>query len=148
MVAPPLSEPAGSAAPRSPAYPRAGAHSYGGGGVGDGAGIGAGDGSGPGTGAGVGGDFGSGGTGPKAVYAPVPTIPDDMRDEVLQAVAVAHFRVFHDGRVVVSLAKPTDFSRLNDIILDTLHEWRFRPAMSKGVAVDSEAEVRLLITVQ
>jgi protein TonB len=71
-----------------------------------------------------------------------------MRDEVLEAVAVAHFRVLHDGRAIVSLAKPTDFSRLNDIILDTLREWRFHPAMNKGVAVDSEAEVRLLITVQ
>jgi len=142
------SERASSAAPRSAAGPGSGAGSDGGRGVGNGIGTGAGSGVKSGTGAGVGGDFGSGGTGPKAIYAPVPIIPDDMRDEVLQAVAVAHFRVFHDGRVIVSLAKPTDFSRLNDIILDTLNEWRFRPAMSKGVAVDSEAEVRLLITVQ
>jgi protein TonB len=71
-----------------------------------------------------------------------------MRDEVLEAVAVAHFRILRDGRVIVSLAKPTNFSRLNDVILDTLREWRFHPAMNQGVAVDSEAEVRLLITVQ
>lgn len=119
------------------------------GGVGNGIGTGVGNGLGPGTGTGSGGGFGSGGTGPTAIYAPAPTIPDDMREEVLEAVAVAHFRVLRDGRVIVSLTKPTDFSRLNDVILDTLREWRFRPAMNKGgVAVDSEAEVRLLIKVQ
>jgi periplasmic protein TonB len=118
------------------------------GGGGNGAGTSVGNGVMPGSGTGIGGGYGSGATGPTAIYAPAPTIPDDMRDQVLEAVAVAHFRVLHDGRVIVSLPKPTDFSRLNGIILDTLREWRFRPAMSKGVAVDSEAEVRLLITVQ
>jgi len=133
----------------SSAIASAGGNGAGGeGGVGNriGPGLGKGAGSGPGTGSG--GGFGSGVSGPTAIYAPVPTIPDDMRDEVLEAVAVAHFRVLHDGRVIVSLAKPTDYSRLNDLILDTLSEWRFHPAMNRGVAVDSEAEVRLLITVQ
>jgi protein TonB len=50
--------------------------------------------------------------------------------------------------VIVSLAKATEFDRLNDVILDTLREWRFHPAMSKGVAIDSQAEVRLLVTVR
>jgi periplasmic protein TonB len=138
-----------SAAARSAAFP-AGDKGVGGrGGSGNGVETGTAVGSGviPSSGTGIGGGYASGGTGPTAIYAPAPTIPDDMRDEVLEAVAVAHFRVLHDGRVIVSLPKPTDFSRLNDIILDTLREWRFRPAMNKGVAVDSEAEVRLLITV-
>jgi protein TonB len=117
-------------------------------GAGKGSGIGRGNGVGHGSGSGAGGSFGNGGTGPTAIYAPVPAIPDDMRDEVMEAVAVAHFTVFRDGRVNVSLAKATDFDRLNDIILDTLREWRFHPAMSRGVAIDSQAEVRLLITVQ
>jgi periplasmic protein TonB len=142
VTGPPHSKPSSSVA-------AAGANkATGEGGAGQGIGTGFGNGVGPGSGTGSGGSFGSGATGPKAIYAPVPTIPDDMRDEVLEAVAVAHFRVLHDGRVTVSLAKPTDFSRLNDVILDTLREWRFHPAMNKGVAVDSEAEVRLLITVQ
>jgi len=127
----------------------AGSGAGGQGGVGKGIGTGVGNGVGPGTGTGSAGGFGSGGTGPTAIYAPAPTIPDDMREDVLEAVAVAHFRVLRDGRVIVSLAKPTDFSRLNDVILDTLREWRFRPALNQGgVAVDSEAEVRLLIKVQ
>ena len=82
------------------------------------------------------------------IYSPAPTIPDDMRDEVLEAVAVARFQVSSNGNFVVSLTKPTDFSRLNDIILETLRTWRFHPASRNGVAIDSDAQIRLLITVQ
>lgn len=118
------------------------------GGIGNGTGSGVGNGVGDGSATGAGGGFGTGGSGPEAIYAPAPAIPDDMRDEVLEAVAVARFQVSHDGKAMVSLTKPTDFSRLNDIILETLRQWRFRPALRNGVAVDSSAEVRLLITVQ
>ena len=118
------------------------------GGNGSGTGTGTGNGVGAGSGLGTGGGFGSGGSGPEAIYSPAPTIPDDMRGEVLQAVAVARFQVSSTGEVAVSLTKPTDFPRLNDFILETLRTWRFRPAYRNGVAVDSDAQIRLLIAVQ
>ena len=118
------------------------------GGVGNGTGAGAGNGVGAGSGTGAGGGLGSGGNGPEPIYSPAPTIPDDMRDEVLEAVAVARFQVSSNGNFVVSLTQPTDFSRLNDVILETLRTWRFHPASRNGVAIDSDAQIRLLITVQ
>jgi periplasmic protein TonB len=117
-------------------------------GVGNGTGAGAGNGVGAGSGTGAGGGLGAGGSGPEVIYSPAPTIPDDMRDEVLEAVAVARFQVSSNGNFVVSLTKPTDFSRLNDVILETLRTWRFHPASRNGVAIDSDAQIRLLITVQ
>jgi Gram-negative bacterial TonB protein C-terminal len=111
-----------------------------------GTGYGSGASIGPGTGKGTG--FGNGGDRPRAIYAPVPSIPDDMRDELMQATAVARFKVSHDGRATVVLLSETDFSELNDIIIDTLRKWRFLPATKDGVAVDSEADVRLLISVR
>jgi protein TonB len=80
--------------PSSAAAPPGGNRAGGEGGVGSGIGTGLGNGVGPGSGKGHGGNFGSGAIGPTAIYAPVPTIPDDMRDEVLEAAAVAHFRTF------------------------------------------------------
>jgi protein TonB len=82
------------------------------------------------------------------VYAPAPSIPDDMRDEVMQAIAIARFEVSRDGTAKVSLLSATNYSELDDIILDTLRQWRFKPAMKNGVAIDSVADVRLLITVK
>jgi protein TonB len=125
-----------------------GAAGSGEGGVGNGTGTGMGNGVGAGSGSGAGGGFGAGGSGPEVIYSPAPTIPDDMRDEVLEAVAVARFQVSSNGNFVVSLTKPTDFSRLNDVILETLRTWRFHPASRNGVAIDSDAQIRLLITVQ
>jgi protein TonB len=100
-----------------------------------------------GTGTGPGG-MGSDSLGAHAVYAPVPEIPDDLREDTMQTVAVAHFKVTADGDVSVTLATPTDNPRLNEILLDTLRQWRFFPAMKNGIAINSEFDLRIPITVQ
>jgi periplasmic protein TonB len=123
-----------AAAPASPATST--------GGTAAGEGVSAGSGSG--SGSGMGSDSG----GARAIYSPVPKIPDDLREVAFEAVAVAHFLVSYDGKVKVNLAKPTSDSRLNQILLSTLEQWRFFPAMRGGVAIDSEFDVRIPITVQ
>jgi len=100
-----------------------------------------------GSGTGPGG-LGSDNLGAHAIYAPVPEIPDDLRENAIQTVAVAHFKVTYDGEVTVSLATKTDNPRLNEILLDKLKEWRFFPAMKNGVAIDSEFDLKIPITVQ
>jgi protein TonB len=86
--------------------------------------------------------------GARALYAPLPEIPDELRENALVAVAVAHFKIGYDGRLEVSLAQPTDSPRLNEILLDTLKTWRFAPAIKGGVAIESEFDLRIPITVQ
>jgi len=92
--------------------------------------------------------LGSDSLGARAIYSPTPKIPDDLREEAFQAVAVAHFEVSYDGSVKVTLAQPTPDPRLNQILLDTLKQWRFFPAMRGGVAIDSVFDLRIPITVQ
>jgi periplasmic protein TonB len=95
---------------------------------------------------------GSGGAseniGARALYDPVPQIPDDLRENVFSAVAIAHFVVDQQGHVQVTLVKPTTNPRLNQIILDSLRTWKFFPAISNGVPVASEFDVRIPIAVQ
>jgi periplasmic protein TonB len=50
--------------------------------------------------------------------------------------------------VKVTLAKPTADPRLNQILLSTLEQWRFFPAMKGGVAIDSAFDVRIPVSVQ
>lgn len=100
------------------------------------------------TGAGNGSGLGSDTAGARAIYAPVPKIPDELREDALDTVAVAHFKVSYDGHVDVDLAKPTANTELNELLLDTLKQWRFFPAMRNGVAIESEFDVRIPITVQ
>jgi periplasmic protein TonB len=115
--------------------------------VGGSAGTGSGTGSGAGSGSGSGG-LGSDNLGAHAIYAPMPEIPDDLRENAIQTMAVAHFKVTYGGEVSVSLATKTESPRLNQILLDTLKQWRFFPAMKNGVAIDSEFDLKIPITVQ
>jgi len=108
----------------------------------------AGSGSGGGIGSGAGSAAGTGGSGPRPIYAPIPSIPDDMRDEVMQVTAVVMFHVDRDGRATVTLVTPTDYSTLDALIIETLQQWRFIPAVSNGVRIESDAQMRLVITVR
>ncbi|MGA8058073.1 MAG: hypothetical protein WB999_07500 [Candidatus Binataceae bacterium] len=92
--------------------------------------------------------LGSDSLGARAIYSPVPKIPDDLREVAFEAVAVAHFEVSYEGSVKVTLAKPTADPRLNQILLSTLQQWRFFPAMKGGVAIDSAFDVRIPVSVQ
>jgi protein TonB len=100
------------------------------------------------------GDEGSGGgigtdtVGARAIYAPTPVIPDDLREDVIQTEAVARFNVSFDGTPEVTLEKPTSSPRLNQVLLDTLKQWKFFPAVKNGVAIGSTFEVRIPISVQ
>jgi protein TonB len=103
---------------------------------------------GPASPAGSGFNLGGGASGARAVYAPTPTIPDDLRDQQIDTVAIAHFVVKADGTDDVTLSQPTSIPELNQVLLDTLKQWRFFPAVRNGVAIDSEFDVRIPITVQ
>ena len=104
--------------------------------------------SGSGTGEGGGGGIGTDTVGAHAIYAPTPVIPDDLREEAMQTEAVARFNVSFDGICEVTLEKPTSSPRLNQVLLDTLRQWKFFPAVKNGVAIASSFEVRIPITVQ
>jgi periplasmic protein TonB len=95
-----------------------------------------------------GGGPGSDSGGARAIFAPKPVIPDDLREDAMSAVAVARFTVTADGDVHVALLKPTPNPRLNQILLDTLAKWQFFPAVRNGEPIDSTIDVRIPITVQ
>ena len=105
-------------------------------------------GAGAGRGAGSGSGIGSDSSGARAIYAPKPVIPDSLREEALQTVAVARFKVSYDGQVQVALVSSTESPQLNELLLETLRTWRFFPAMKAGVAVDSQFDLRIPISVQ
>jgi protein TonB len=71
-----------------------------------------------------------------------------LREDVLQTEAIALFTVSPDGEVMVTLTKATGNPRLNEVLLDTLKRWKFFPAITNGVAINSTVEVRIPISVQ
>jgi protein TonB len=87
-------------------------------------------------------------SGAQAIVRPMPQIPDELRQDALSTSAIARFHVATDGTATVELVKPTPNPRLNRLLLDTLKNWRFFPAMKDGKPVDSTQEISIKVNVQ
>ena len=87
-------------------------------------------------------------SGARAIFKPMPQIPDDLREESFNFAPLARFHIAVDGSVTVELAKPTPNPRLNRILLNSLNKWRFIPAIKNGKAVASTEEIVVRIEVK
>ncbi len=90
----------------------------------------------------------TGNMGAQAIDRPLPKIPDDLREQAFSVVAVARFRIAADGTATVNLATPTPNPRLNRLLLETLKNWKFFPAMRDGKPVASVQEIRVQFEVK
>ncbi|WP_081071692.1 energy transducer TonB [Burkholderia cepacia] len=90
----------------------------------------------------------TGGTQARLLSQPLPALPDDLREQAYQAVAVARFFVHANGTFDIELVKPTPNPRLNQILLETLRKWRFFPATEDGHPVESRQDVRVHFNVE
>ncbi len=91
---------------------------------------------------------GGGSIGARAIYQPLPEIPEALRHREIALVAVARFHVGADGSAQVELITPTSDPELNRVLLETLKRWRFFPAMQQGKPVASTVEIRIPISVR
>jgi protein TonB len=84
----------------------------------------------------------------RAIYQPMPEIPDALRHRNVELVAIARFRVGADGKAEVELVQSTPEPSLNRALLERLKAWRFFPAMASGKPVASVIEIRIPISVR
>ncbi|RAS34565.1 outer membrane transport energization protein TonB [Paraburkholderia bryophila] len=85
----------------------------------------------------------TGDTAAHPIAQPLPDLPDDLREQAYQTVATARFTIHSDGSIDVDLIRPTPNPRLNQILLEVLHKWRFSPAMQTGHPVESRQDIRV-----
>ncbi|HKB58635.1 MAG TPA: energy transducer TonB [Gallionellaceae bacterium] len=86
--------------------------------------------------------------GAQSVAHPMPVIPDDLREDAMNAVATARFHVASDGSVVVELIQPTQNPRLNRFLLEALRRWKFSPAIQDGKPVPSVEDIVVRVNVE
>jgi periplasmic protein TonB len=90
----------------------------------------------------------SGLTGARAIFKPMPEVPEALRRRNLELVAMARFQVAANGSAKVELIEPTSDPELNRSLLETLQKWRFFPAMEQGKAVASVIDIRIPVSVR
>ncbi|MHB1099402.1 MAG: TonB family protein [Burkholderiales bacterium] len=86
--------------------------------------------------------------GARAIYSPKPEIPEEYRQDALDALIVARFHVAADGTAKVELIIATPIPELNQAVLDTLSTWKFFPAVKDGKPIDSVQDVRFRLLVK
>jgi TonB family protein len=86
--------------------------------------------------------------GAQAIVQPLPVIPDELRQDAMKETATARFHIAVDGSVTVELIKPTQNPRLNRLLLDTLKNWKFFPAMKEGKPVASIENIVIRVQVK
>jgi len=86
--------------------------------------------------------------GARAIYRPLPELPEELKRRGGAFVAVARFSVAADGSAAVLLIEPTPDPALNRALLDTLATWRFFPALRDGQPVASTIDIRIPIAVK
>jgi protein TonB len=82
-------------------------------------------------------------TAARSISQPLPSLPDDLREQAYQTVATARFTIHADGSVDVELIRATPNPRLNQLLLETLRRWRFFPALRDGRPVESTQDIRV-----
>ena len=82
-------------------------------------------------------------TAARSISQPLPSLPDDLREQAYRTVATARFTIHADGSVDVELIQPTPNPRLNQLLLDALRRWRFFPALREGRPVESTQDIRV-----
>lgn len=86
--------------------------------------------------------------GARALYRPMPDIPEELRHRELAVVAMARFHVAADGSATVTLLQATADPRLNAALMSALQKWRFFPAMDSGRPIPSTIDIRVPIQVR
>ena len=84
----------------------------------------------------------------RAIYKPMPEIPEALRRRTIDLVAVARFRVDATGRAQFELVEPTPDPDLNRALLESLKRWRFFPATQAGRPIASTIDVRIPVSVK
>jgi len=86
---------------------------------------------------------------PTIADGPEPSIPDDLRDDVLDKTFIAEFVVGPDGvPKSVQTAQSTGVDELDRIALDAARHWRFHPATLDGVGVESHVRLQVEFKVE
>ena len=85
---------------------------------------------------------------PKAVFAPEPVIPEHLHEECFKSCCIAKFLVKPNGTTSVQLISTSGSEEVDEITLETLRRWKFKPATLDGAPVEGSKKVQVEFKVE
>lgn len=79
----------------------------------------------------------------QVVSNPTPQLSDEMRHECFKSCCIARFMIAADGATKVRLVSSSGSDEIDDITLQTLRRWKFKPAMLDGKPVPSTRRIKV-----
>lgn len=76
-------------------------------------------------------------------YTPEPEISPELHEQCFKAGCVAKFVIKKDGKTSVILFTSSGSQEVDDIALNTLRRWKFKPATLDGQPVDSVRKIKV-----
>lgn len=77
------------------------------------------------------------------VYSPEPEISPELHEQCFKSCCIAKFLIKADGQTSVQLLSSSGSSEVDDIAVETLRRWKFKPAQLDGKPVESSRKIRV-----
>src|SRR5665213_1398109 len=81
-------------------------------------------------------------------YTPEPEISPELHEQCFKSSCIAKFAIKKDGKISVSLVTSSGSQEVDDIALNTLRHWKFKPATLDGQPVDSQRKIKVEFEVE
>ena len=79
----------------------------------------------------------------QVVESPQPVIPPALHENCFKSCCLARFMIAADGKSKVKLLSSSGSDEIDDITLETLRKWKFKPAMLDGKPVASTRRIKV-----
>jgi len=79
----------------------------------------------------------------EAVNCPQPAVTSEMMEQGVKTNCLAKFAIQPTGKHTVELLTSTGSAEVDEMTLETLRTWKFRPASLSGAAVPSVRKIKI-----
>jgi TonB family protein len=77
------------------------------------------------------------------VFTPHPEISPEFKEECFKSCCIAKFIIKKNGETSVKLLSTSGSPEVDNIAVDTLRRWKFKPAQLDGAPVDSTRRIKV-----
>jgi protein TonB len=84
----------------------------------------------------------------KVLASPEPVIPAELHEQCYKSCCIAKFLIHPDGKTNVQLLTSSGSREVDELALETLRKWQFKPATLDGKPIESSRKVKVEFEVE